>query len=1136
MAVETQLTIAELTGEFQLNGFESGAQFGSTVHALSGGGFAVVHGNQLNTTATLAVSIYSADGIPVETATGTYVLPYSGAASGVQMLGDPVIAENADGSILLRWNSDDDTFGSGSDLFTASINPADGSITRTQSLVQNITEIGNFALTVADNGYQHTLYQSSVFENLQLNVKDADGSHVSIYGIGSAFDDYDKVDIVTLSNGNVLIAATEEGTSSTNPIHVQVRSATGLAVSPLVELDPVGPSDTDTDIKLAALSNGGFAIAYASEVDGTDGITLYVFSDLEGLETPTAIRVDANLAAVESAVDITALNNGWVAVSWTEANAEGGTDIRGRVFDSTGTPLTDAVLISSGETDADDSSIAALNNGSIVVSWTDALADSEGDSIQGKILTANLEITGDDLDNTLIGGVLGDNIQGRGGNDSINGFDGNDTLNGEAGDDTVDGNTGDDSVIGGAGNDSLYGWFGNDTLEGGLDDDRLFGEEGNDSLLGGAGSDHLFGGNGDDYINPGDNSGVDYILPGSGNDTVDFSGLTSPDTYVEIDNFGLSTGVTVTIDGDTNTGSIDKGPNGTTTLIDINRAMVPELSGAGIYGSDHDDVFNIDPVTDGFLLVMGMAGNDVFNILNGDGFIRLGSSWWNATTGMVIDLSTGIVSNDGYGSEDTINGVENLREIRTTMFNDSVTGSAGDDQVILMAGNDTADGGDGFDTLRYDRPEVEAVNVNLQTGTATGTWRDEIFTHTINNFEDVRGSREGDDIITGNNAVHEQIDGRGGDDTIKGGGGDDTLMGGDGQDSLRGNTGDDSLHGDDGGDFLWGDAGQDTIWGGAGADQIGGGNDNDTLSGGAGDDTIWGGNGDDLIDGTDGNDSLWGVAGNDTLTGGIGSDTLYGGDGFDTLDGGDGRDLIWGGLEDDVITGKGNNDTLWGQEGNDSISGGGGADRIGGGNGNDSLLGGADNDTIWGGNGEDQIGAGTGDDIVYGGNGNDQIQGWTGNDILKGAAGHDTLIGDDGNDELTGGNGNDHLEAGSGNDTIYAGSGVDVLLGDEGQDDLWGGIGADTLDGGTGNDTLRGGADTNADVFVFSTGADIAFEFGAGDMVDLSSVSDLITDFADLQATHLSGAIDAIIDDGAGNTLTLIGVGAATLDESDFIF
>ncbi len=1071
MAIDTQLTVIELTNEFQLNGFESGAQFGSTVHALSGGGFAVVYGNHFDTTDTLAVSIYSADGIPVETATGTYVLPYSGSALDVQMLGDPVIAENADGSILLRWNSDDGIFGGGTDLYTASISPTDGSITRTQSLVQNSTKIGNFALTVADNGYQHTLYQSSVFENLRLNVKDADGSHVGVYSIGDALDDYDNVDIVTLANGNVLIAATEEGTSSTNPVYIQIRSATGLVVSPMLEFDPVGPSDADTDIKLAALSDGGFAIAYASEVDGTDGITLYIFGDQDSLENPTAIRVDTNLAAVESAVDIAALNNGWVGVSWTEANAEGGTDIRGRVFDSNGTPLTDALLLSSGETDADDSSIAALNNGSIVVSWTDALADSDGHSIQGKILAAALDITGDEFDNTLIGGLLDDEIRGGDGNDSINGFGGNDFLNGQAGNDTIDGDVGDDSIIGGTGNDSLYGWFGHDTLEGSAGNDTLRGEDGNDSLLGGAGSDMLFGGNGDDYLNPGNNSGNDFILAGAGDDTIDLRDLSSPDAYVEIDNFGLSTGVTVTIDGDTNTAGIDKGPNGTTTIIDINRAMTSELSGAGIYGSDHDDVFNISPVTDGFLLVMGMYGNDVFNILNGDGYIRFGSSWWNATTGMDIDLSTGIVSEDGYGGQDTINGVENLREVRTTMLDDSVIGSDGDDQIILMAGNDTADGGDGIDLIRYDRTGVEAVNVNLNTGTATGTWRGEAFNHQLSNFEELRGSRDFGDTLTGKDGQDNQIDGQGGKDTIQGGeNGNDSLYGGDGNDNISGLSGDDFITGDGGKDVLRGDEGRDTLIGGLGGD---------TLLGG------------------DQADSLVGDDGRDELFAGEGADTLEGGDGNDTLGGSDGEDQIFGQL------------------------------------GNDIAYGGQGNDFMDGGEGNDQFFAGAGDDTVFGRLGDDVLGGAAGNDRIFGEDGNDTLFGGKGKDVLGGGNDNDSLLGGGGNDTLFGGAGNDTLLGGAGNDSLSAGSGADTLDGGSGNDTLRGGGD--GDTFVFSDGVDQVADFGASDQIDLSSVA-AITDFTDLQATHLSGGANAVISDGLGNTLTLLNVAEGSLVEGDFIF
>ncbi|WP_372574668.1 calcium-binding protein [Ruegeria jejuensis] len=1193
MVVTTQFSVETILDDLQLNGFESGDQFGSTVQALSGGGFAVVYGNHFNTTDTLAVSIYSDDGIPVQTATGTYVLPYSGSALGVQMSGDPVIAENADGSILLRWNSDDGSFGHGTDLFTASVDPVSGTIVRPQALVQNSTEIGNMALTIGSNGNQYTLYQDATFESLDLSRKNPDGSHIAISSIGDHFKDYESVDIVTLADGRLLIAATAEGTGDTNPIYVQFRTGTGQPIgsyTAMTQIDLVGPSDADTDIKLAALPDGGFAIAYAGEVDGEAGVLLRIFTDLDtNPDGIGPIRVDANLAAVESAVDIVALVNGWVAVSWTEANADGGTDILARVFDDTGTPLTEAFLVSSGETDADDSSLAALANGSVVVSWTDAQADSDGTSIQGKILAAGMDITGDQFANSLLGGPLDDKISGGGGDDSINGYGGDDLLHGQGGNDTIDGDLGNDRLTGGEGHDSLYGWSGNDTLVGGRGDDTLLGELGNDRLFGGDGSDQLFGGAGNDYLNPGNTTGADYVQPGTGNDTIDFSDLASPDAYVEIDNYGLSSGVTVTIDGATNTGSIGKGAEGTTTFLDINQAMAAENGGAGIYGTIHNDTFNIAPTKDGFLLIMGMHGNDVFNILNGEGLIRLGSSWWNATTGIVIDLSTGIVSEDGYGGQDTIIGVENLREVRTSMMDDSVLGSAGNDQVILMAGNDTADGGAGFDVLRYDRPGVEAVNVNLQTGVATGTWRGETFNHSIKNFEEVRGSREGDDTIVGGDGQNNWIEGRGGNDSILGGYGSDTLLGESGNDSLYGGNQDDTLDGGDGDDRIWGGLGRDKAYLGDGNDVFNDEAQNDQFGG----DKVYGGSGNDTINGGGGHDQFRGNDGADRVSGGVGNDTLYGGNQNDTLHGGDGHDRIWGGLgRDDIFMGNGDDvftdeaqndqfgrDKVYGGSGNDTINGGGGndefrgnagADQVSGGTGNDTLYGGSQDDTIIGGDGDDHIWGGLGRDRIFMGDGNDvftdeaqndqfgrdRVYGGDGNDTINGGGGDDTISGGDGDDHIWGGlgrdtifmgNGNDvftdeaqndqfgrdTVYAGSGNDTINGGGGDDVIYGGAGGDDLRGGSGTDSLNGGAGNDTLSGGAD--ADVLIFSSGEDQVIGFGPGDRIVLSGVSE-ITDFADLQANHLSGGADAVIDDGEGNTMTLVGVAEGVLDVGDFIF
>ncbi len=659
----------------------------------------------------------------------------------------------------------------------------------------------------------------------------------------------------------------------------------------------------------------------------------------------------------------------------------------------------------------------------------------------------------------------------------------------------------------------------NDMLDGsGLTTDIEFqGNDGNDTLLGGSGSDRLVGGDGDDSLNPGSNvEGYDAIIAGAGNDTIDLSDL-GPGAGVGLEHWDLDAGITLTVNGNTNSASVDKGVNGITQIINISNAI--NYWGLNVEGSSHDDTINVTSGNDddSFIGVFGGDGDDTFNFNGGAGHIRLNYRSSDILNGVNVNLATGITSNDGYGGQDTINGVANITSLRTTMLDDNVIGSAGNDQIILMAGNDTADGGDGFDLLRYDRNQVEAVNVNLQTGTATGTWRGEAFNHTISNFEEVRGSREGNDTIIGNNAANEQIDGRGGDDSIRGGGGNDTLIGGDGQDILRGNAGNDSLYGDDGNDALWGDAGADTVWAGTGNDQIGGADGADRLWGEDGNDTIWGGKGNDQMGGANDDDRLWGGAGNDTIWGGNGADQIGGGNDHDQLWGGAGVDTIWGGNGGDRINGGTGNDALWGDSGNDRIEGGEGNDVIGAGIGNDIAFGNA------------------GDDTIYGGGGNDNLSGGADQDLIDGGAGADTVFAGDGADVLIGVAGDDELWGGNGNDTAYGGSDNDVVLGLGGQDELWGGIGADTLDGGAGNDTLRGGPDTDADVFVFSEGTDIAFEFGAGDVVDLSGVAG-ITDFADLQASHLSGAVNAVIDDGEGNTLTLIGVNSATLDASDFLF
>ncbi|MFJ4441816.1 beta strand repeat-containing protein [Pseudomonas sp. NPDC089422] len=103
---------------------------------------------------------------------------------------------------------------------------------------------------------------------------------------------------------------------------------------------------------------------------------------------------------------------------------------------------------------------------------------------------------GDDLVRASINYTLGNNVERL----TLTG-DANLNGSGNGLDNTLTGNSGDNRLDGGAGNDVLLGGDGNDVLLGGAGNDRLNGDGGNDTLDGGAGNDTLAGGAGDDiYI------------------------------------------------------------------------------------------------------------------------------------------------------------------------------------------------------------------------------------------------------------------------------------------------------------------------------------------------------------------------------------------------------------------------------------------------------------------------------------------------------------------------------------------------------------------------------------------------------------------------------------------------------------
>ena len=161
---------------------------------------------------------------------------------------------------------------------------------------------------------------------------------------------------------------------------------------------------------------------------------------------------------------------------------------------------------------------------------------------------------------------------------------------------------------------------------------------------------------------------------------------------------------------------------------------------------------------------------------------------------------------------------------------------------------------------------------------------------------------------------------------------------------------------------------------------------------------------------------------------------------------------------------------------------------------------------------------------------NDRIVGGRLDDLILGGRGRDRISGGDGEDTLSGGGGRDLLSGGTASDMLDGGNGNDILHGNGGRDTLAGGRGNDILNGGNGGDSF---------VFANGFGTDTITDFDAlakSEKIDLSAVT-RIRHFNDLSKNHMDQiGDDVVINDGRGNSITLLDTVLGDLDRSDFIF
>ncbi|HEX8232212.1 MAG TPA: calcium-binding protein [Caulobacteraceae bacterium] len=437
------------------------------------------------------------------------------------------------------------------------------------------------------------------------------------------------------------------------------------------------------------------------------------------------------------------------------------------------------------------------------------------------------EFEGSSTDDKLVGTNDDDIIRGHDGGDVLWGLKGSDKIYGGKGDDfisdyfanavdrmrdTLMGGDGDDQIVGGP-NDLVDGGEGFDfaLLDFSTDKADVVADLsqvgpggaftfGNGASIAGIEALNLILGRGDDLVKTGEGLPV-YLVAGEGNDTV--VGGAADDTFKG------------SLDSDVLVGG--KGDD------QLDGDYLDIIFGGGsdrVEGNDGSD-FLLGGLSD---TLDGGRGHDVFSLtlvtaegvhIDLDSFANTGDLSFYGGSTQVIDCEVGTLRlGDGA---DWVNIGRAEIGVVGRFGDDTIIGGDGDNFIIGGGGNDKLIGGGGIDTVSFEDNFNQGVRVSLAIAGPQDT---HVGMDTISGFENLVGSLNAADRLTGDNGANE----------IVGLGGDDRIRGGDGNDTLYGNVRFES------GAFVPSD--NDRIFGGAGDDRIIGGVGGDTLSGGGGTDVF----------------------------------------------------------------------------------------------------------------------------------------------------------------------------------------------------------------------------------------------------------------------------------------------------------
>jgi hypothetical protein len=350
-----------------------------------------------------------------------------------------------------------------------------------------------------------TAYAGTSDSDIHFLMYDQNGAQLQPrYAVNDALDAVSNSSIAALTGGGFIVAY-QANTGGNNRVEFTRFDDNGTILGG----NDLGGTDIDhignnTDIQAVGLSDGGFVVAYTDtgwNISGSE-ITARIYN-ADGTARTNYIFVnqDGITNGNQDHASLTALSNGDFAISW-----KSGTDEYIRAFDSTGTALTGSTLLAHNVVDAE---ISALSNGMIANVYQSTDVDAGGDnSIRTNIFELSRTITGTPGGDDLSGDSLPDHFDGGAGEDMVIYYNATSGVTASLLNPAI--NTG---IAAGDTYVSVEDMYGTDF------DDFLQGDNGNNIIYVGNGNDTVYGEGGDDMFWMGNVNSYGHLYGGDGNDT-----------------------------------------------------------------------------------------------------------------------------------------------------------------------------------------------------------------------------------------------------------------------------------------------------------------------------------------------------------------------------------------------------------------------------------------------------------------------------------------------------------------------------------------------------------------------------------------------------------------------------------------